>query len=139
MVSRTIHVLQNVVHRHDVRTRQVLWKPRQVWDVDEIAAKTAENLAEFETASDRDFRRGESHAVEVGRKRPDFADFLGRSDHDVFSVAIQPSERTENVPDVSTDAKISNAPDIYGQPHGESIRLFLTELSGTLEPAVISE
>ena len=76
--------------------------------------------------------------MEVRRKRPDFPDFIGRSDHDVFGVAVESPQGSDDVADIGTDAEISNAPDIYGDPHGESIKLFLSRPSGTLEAAELS-
>src|SRR6185437_14349102 len=92
-----------------------------MWDVHQLAVFMAQDPAEAQKPCQRGFRSGEGHAFKVRWQRVNVAEFLPRANQDVGVLLIQAAQGAQHVADVSTHAKIANAPDVYGDLHGESI------------------
>src|SRR5690242_11675885 len=90
-------------------------------DVHQLAVFVAQDAAETQEAGERGLRRREGHAFKIGGQGVNVAKLLLWPNQDVSSLLIQAAQGAQHVADVGAHAKIANAPDVYGDLHGESI------------------
>lgn len=111
-------MLEYIVHRHDIWTRQRPRQPEKVWNVHQIDIQPFQYGAEFKISLCSCVRFEEGNDMKVRRERANLLDFFGRPDEKVFGSAIQPAQGSHNIPGVRADAKLGHSANIEGDLHG---------------------
>src|SRR5215831_16230374 len=64
---RARHMVEHVVDRHDIRTRQQAWHGKKIRDMDQVAIQTLQRRAKFPVAAQGVFRSHCRNVMEIGR------------------------------------------------------------------------
>src|SRR5512142_3149512 len=86
-----VQVIENVVHGHHVGAVRRSRTPERMRDVNEIAVKPADDVAEFEIAANPTLLFVEANGVEVRLKRSEFPQAVRHADQEVLVGCIEPS------------------------------------------------
>jgi hypothetical protein len=110
------------VDGHDVRAAEThLRHPEQRWNVNEIAFVAAENLPQAQPPSHRVHRLGETDLVKIGRQIAHFTNSVSFTNQQVIVLPIDFAERSHYVPNVGSNAEVTDGPYVDSDAHDNSV------------------
>src|SRR5208283_3989491 len=128
-IARSIHVLEQVVHRQNVRATEAPRNPEQVGNVHQVALQPAHDRAKLEIPFQRVIAAGQRNGVKIRRQRTAFRHLIRRSNQKVFALAVEARQCAHHIPDVGAHAEFRHATDIDDYFH--SLNLITGETRDT--------
>src|SRR5882672_595622 len=116
-VARTVHVVEQVMHCHHVRTRQPARNPKQMRDVHHVALQATHDGTKLETSLQRALAVGQRDCLKSGGKGATLVHFGGEANQEILAFAIQTSQCPDHVADISADPESRHTTDVDGYFH----------------------
>lgn len=114
----SVHVIEQIVHGHDVWTRHGQGPPESVRNVNDVAVDVLDDATEFEVDPRGDVAGFKRKVREVGRE---FAyltmNLLFVANEEVFVRVVEASDSAHDVAQVGGNAEIAESADIEGYAH----------------------
>jgi hypothetical protein len=114
---RAVQVLHDVVHGYHIGAWQVSRHPEKVGNVHHVAMQPFDDGAKFKVAFGCAVRLQQRHTLEIRRQRSDLRYCLRRTDQEILVGAIEPAQRTHDIPGVGANPKFCDPPDINRDLH----------------------
>src|ERR1700730_7622457 len=117
LLTRTRHVLEHVVDRHHIGTRQRPRQGKKIGDMRQVAIQSLHRIAELTIASKGTLSAKQWNRLEVWRQSANFINLGRRPDQKILVLVVEPAQRANHITDIGAHAKLGHPPYVDGDSH----------------------